>query len=145
MFHITHNKTEESWSRNDIKKVKPSEDSNEILERINKIDTSQMSHETAVDFFKLQLGTWRRFYKEDDKVEVEEAFNEDNKKVTRVKSLNIVFFVRDLGEGKIKITSGFIDKIKDISQHLFDTPKAPPEVKKEQEPEDDGFEMLEGV
>ena len=63
MFRISTNKTEESWARNDIKKAKPSEDSNEILERINKLSTEGMSYETAIDFFKLQLATWRRFYK----------------------------------------------------------------------------------
>ncbi|WP_294428342.1 hypothetical protein [uncultured Treponema sp.] len=141
MFHITTNKTEESWTRGDIKKVKPSEDSNEILERINKIDTSQMSYSTAIDFFKLQLGTWRRFYKEDDNVQVEETYTEENKKITRIKSLNIVFFVRDLGEGKIKITSGFVDKIKEPYAYLFDQPPVTPEPEKE----DDTFEVLEGV
>ena len=91
MFHISTNKTEESWARTDIKNAKPSEDSNEILERINKLSTEGMSYETAIDFFTMQLGTWRRFYKEDDKVEVDEAYTADNRRVTQVKSLNIVY------------------------------------------------------
>lgn len=144
MFHITTNKTEESWTRGDIKKVKPSDDSNEILERINKIDTSQMSYDTAIDFFKLQLGTWRRFYKEDDKVQVDETFTEENKKITRIQSLNILFFVRDLGEGKIKITSGFVGKIKEPYAYLFDQPAPPLEPEKPAH-EDSGVEMLESV
>ena len=103
MFHISTNKTEESWARSDIKKAKPSENSDEILERINKLSTEGMSYETAVDFFTMQLGTWRRFYKEDDKVEVDEAYTADNRRVTQVKSLNIVYYVREMPENKIKI------------------------------------------
>ena len=120
MFRISTNKTEESWARNDIKKAKPSEDSNEILERINKLSTEGMSYETAVDFFKLQLATWRRFYKEDDNVEVDEAYTADNKRVTQVKSLNIVFYVREVGPNEIKVTSGFYDTIKTSCKKLFE-------------------------
>lgn len=120
MFRISTNKTEESWARNDIKKAKPSEDSNEILERINKLSTEGMSYETAIDFFKLQLATWRRFYKEDDNVEVDEAYTTDNKRVTQVKSLNIVFYVREVGPNEIKVTSGFYDTIKTSCKKLFE-------------------------
>lgn len=120
MFRISTNKTEESWARNDIKKAKPSEDSNEILERINKLSTEGMSYETAIDFFKLQLATWRRFYKEDDNVEVDEAYTADNKRVTQVKSLNIVFYVREVGPNEIKVTSGFYDTIKTSCKKLFE-------------------------
>ena len=57
MYHITTNKTEDSWSRSDIKNAKPSENSNEILERINKIAPENMAYDTAIDFFTTQLGT----------------------------------------------------------------------------------------
>lgn len=129
MFRVSTNKTEESWSRGDIKKVKPSEDSSEILERINKLSTEGMSYDTAIDFFKMQLGTWRRFYKEDDKVEVDEAYTADNHRVTQVKSLNIVYYVRELDGNKIKISSGFYDSIKDPCKKLFldDESQVPPE------------------
>lgn len=136
MFRISTNKTEESWARNDIKKAKPSEDSNEILERINKLSTEGMSYETAVDFFKLQLATWRRFYKEDDNVEVDEAYTADNKRVTQVKSLNIVFYVREVGPNEIKVTSGFYDTIKTSCKKLFEDLNKQIEGK-------DSFEMLE--
>ena len=136
MFRISTNKTEESWTRNDIKKAKPSEDSNEILERINKLSTEGMSYETAVDFFKLQLATWRRFYKEDDNVEVDEAYTADNKRVTQVKSLNIVFYVREVGPNEIKVTSGFYDTIKTSCKKLFEDLNNQIEGK-------DSFEMLE--
>lgn len=136
MFRISTNKTEESWARNDIKKAKPSEDSNEILERINKLSTEGMSYETAVDFFKLQLATWRRFYKEDDNVEVDEAYTADNKRVTQIKSLNIVFYVRELGPNEIKVTSGFYDTIKTSCKKLFEDLNKQIEGK-------DSFEMLE--
>ncbi|MBQ9206236.1 MAG: hypothetical protein IJ158_05930 [Treponema sp.] len=132
MFHVTTNKTEESWARSDIKKAKPSENSDEILERINKLSTEGMSYETAVDFFTMQLGTWRRFYKEDDKVEVDEAYTADNRRVTQVKSLNIVYYVREMPENKIKITSGFYDTIKTSCKKLF-------------EDESNGIELLEGA
>lgn len=136
MFRISTNKTEESWARNDIKKAKPSEDSNEILERINKLSTEGMSYETAVDFFKLQLATWRRFYKEDDNVEVDEAYTADNKRVTQIKSLNIVFYVREVGPNEIKVTSGFYDTIKTSCKKLFEDLNEQVEGK-------DSFEMLE--
>lgn len=135
MFRVTMNKTEESWARSDIKKAKPSEDSSEILERINKLGTEGLTYETAIDFFKMQLGTWRRFYKEDDKVEVDEAYTADNKRVTQIKSLNIVYYVREINENQIKITSGFYDTIKTSCKKLFIFP----------ETEGDNFEMLEGA
>ena len=138
MFRISTNKTEESWSRSDIKKAKPSEDSNEILERINKINTEGMSYDTAIDFFKLQLATWRRFYKEDDKVDVDEAYTADNKRVTQVKSLNIVFYVREIGPNEIKITSGFYDTIKTSCKKLFEDLEPPADGK-------DPLEMLESA
>lgn len=132
MFHITTNKTEESWSRNDIKSAKPGEDSNEILERINKLSTEGMSYETVVDFLQMQLGTWRRFYKEDDSVDVSEAWTADNKKVTRILSKNILFYVRETGANSYKVTSGFVNSIQDPCNKLF---------------EDSGnsFEILEGA
>ena len=138
MFRISTNKTEESWSRNDIKKAKPSEDSNEILERINKLSTEGMSYDTAIDFFKLQLATWRRFYKEDDKVDVDEAYTADNKRVTQVKSLNIVFYVREIGPNEIKITSGFYDTIKTSCKKLFEDFEPPADGK-------DPLEMIESA
>ena len=119
MFHVTTNKTEESWARSDIKKAKPSENSDEILERINKLSTDGMSYDSVIDFFKMQLGTWRRFYKEDDTVQVDEAYTAENLKVTQVKSLNIVFYVRERKNGTIKITSGFYDTIKTSCKDLF--------------------------
>ena len=121
MFHISTNKTEESWARQDIKNAKPSEDSNEILDRINKLGTEGMNYEAAIDFLKLQLGTWRRFYKENDMVEVDEAFTPENHRVTQIKSLNIVYYVRELKDSKIKVTSGFYDTIKDPCKKLFMT------------------------
>ena len=132
MFHITTNKTEESWARNDIKNAKPSENSNEILERINNITPAGMSYDNAIDFFKMQLGTWRRFYKEDDKVQVDEAYTADNKRVTQIKSLNIVFYVREVSDREIKIKSGFYDTIKTSCKKLFADPT-------------NGIEMLEGA
>lgn len=132
MFHVSTNKTEESWARSDIKNAKPSTDSNAILERINKLSTEGMSYETAVDFFTMQLGTWRRFYKEDDKVQVDEAFTADNKRVSQIRSINIVFYVRELDPRRIKITSGFVDTITDPCKKLFEDPA-------------NGFEMLEGA
>ena len=120
MFRVSMNKTEESWARSDIKKVKPSEDSSEILERINQHSTEGMSFETALDFLKMQLGTWRRFYKESDKIEVDEAYTADNHRVVQIKSLNIVYYIRELPDKKIKITSGFYDTIKEPCKKLFD-------------------------
>lgn len=120
MFHITTNKTEESWSRTDIKKVKPSEDSNEILERLNNLKTEGLSYSSAIDLFKMQLATWRRFYKENDAVDVTEAYTAENKRVTQIRSLNIVFYVREISADKIKITSGFYDTIKDPCKKIFD-------------------------
>lgn len=121
MFRISTNKTEESWARQDIKNAKPSEDSNEILERINNLGTDGMNYDSAIDFLKLQLGTWRRFYKENDMVEVDEAFTPENHRVTQIKSLNIVYYVRELKDSKIKVTSGFYDTIKDPCKKLFIT------------------------
>lgn len=120
MFRVTTNRTEESWSRKDIKKVKPSEDSSEILERITKIIPSDMSYEAAIDFFKMQLGTWRRFYKEDDEVDIVENFTKDNKRITQIKSLNIVFYVVDLNGRDIKIKSGFYDTIQTSYKEIFE-------------------------
>ena len=132
MFHITTNKTEESWARSDIKKAKPSENSDEILERINKLSTEGMSYETVIDFFKMQLGTWRRFYKEDDQVVIDEAYTADNKKVTRILSKNIVFYIRETGPNAYKVSSGFVNSIKEPAAKLF-------------EDVDNSFEMLEGA
>ncbi|MBQ9908839.1 MAG: hypothetical protein IJM48_03475 [Treponema sp.] len=140
MYRISTNKTEESWARNDIKKIKPSEDSSEILERINKLSTQGMSYDTAVDFFKMQLGTWRRFYKEDDKVEVDEAYTADNRRVTQVKSLNIVFYVREISPTEIKITSGFYDTIKTSCKKLFEE-----ETDSNQQNASDSIKMLESA
>ena len=114
------NKTEESWSRADIKNAKPSENSDDILNRINRLSTDDMSYDTAVDFFKTQLGTWRRFYKQDDKVQVDEAYTADNHRVTQVKSLNIVYYVRELDGNKIKITGGFYDALQTSYKKLFE-------------------------
>ena len=91
-----------------------------------------MSYDAAIDFFKTQLGTWRRFYKEDDKVEVDEAWTADNKRVTQIKSLNIVFYVREVDDRTIKIRSGFYDTIKTSCKKLFEDDKSQ-------------FEMLEGA
>jgi len=136
MFHVTTNKTEESWNRGDLKKARPSENSDEeILGRITKIIPQGMSHETAVDFFKMQLGTWRRFYKEDDNVQVDEAYTAENKRVTQVKSLNLVFYVREVNGSEIKITSGFYDTIKTSCKKLFEEKPA----------SGDSIEMLEGA
>ena len=132
MFHVTTNKTEESWSRADIKKVKPSEDPNDIVNRINRQAAEGMDYKTAIDFLKAQLGTWRRFYKENDMVEVDEAFTPENHRVTQIKSLNIVYYVRELKDSKIKVTSGFYDTIKDPCKKLFIT-------------DENQFEILEGA
>ena len=126
------NKTEESWSRRDIKNAKPSENSDEILERINKITPTDMSYDAAVDFFTMQLSSWRRFYKEDDKVQVDEAFTADNKRVSQIKSRNIVYYVVEMNEREIKIRNGFYDTIKTSYKKLF-------------EDLDNGIEMLEGA
>lgn len=120
MFRISTNRTEDSWSRKDLRKVQPSTDSSEILERITKIIPSDLSYEAAIDFFKMQLGTWRRFYKEDDTVEVDENFTADNKRVTQIKSLNIVFYVVDLNGREIKIKSGFYDTIQTSYKKIFE-------------------------
>ncbi|MCR4823424.1 MAG: hypothetical protein K5873_11205 [Treponema sp.] len=120
MYHISTNKTEESWSRSDIKKAKPSENSDEILERINKLGIDGMDYDTVVDFYKMQLGTWRRFYKEDDNVEVDEAWTLDNRKITRIRSLNIVFYIREKKDGTYKVNSGFVDTINEKYASLFD-------------------------
>jgi len=120
MFHITTNKTEESWSRADIRNAAPSADSKEILNRINIQASEAMPYSTAIDFIKLQLATWRRFYKEDDKVQTEETFTAENKKVTQIKSLNIVYYVRQLDSEHIKVTGGFYDTIKDSCKKLFE-------------------------
>ena len=159
MFHITTNKTEESWSRSDIRKAAPSADSNEILQRINLQNTEGMSYETAIDFLKMQLATWRRFYKEDDKVELDEAYTVENKKVSQVKSLNIVYYVRELDSDRIKVTGGFYDTIKEPCKKLFDDeylqplkaqPEEKPVEKEEAKEKNDGeeeefVEMLEGA
>lgn len=105
MFHVSTNKTEESWTRGDLEKLKPSSDSQEIIDRINKLNTEGMSYSTAIDFIKAQLGTWRRFYKQDSKVEAEEDWTETNLRFTRIRSLDIVYKITDLGNGKIKIKS----------------------------------------
>ena len=141
MYHITTNKTEESWSRSDIKKAKPSENSDEILERITKITPEGMSYDNAIDFFKMQLGTWRRFYKEDDKVQVDEAYTNDNRRVTQIKSLNIVFYVIEMTDREIKIKSGFYDTIKTSCKKLFEEPNESPAEEKPVPPEEQ-IEML---
>jgi len=120
MYYHTTNKTEESWARSDIEKLKPSKDSKEILERINKLNISAMSYETVIDFIKAQLSTWRRFYKEDDKVEVEEAWTPDNRKVTRIKSLDIVYYVRIKKDGTYKVNSGTTDTINEKYAYIFE-------------------------
>lgn len=163
MFHVSTNKTEESWSRSDIRKAGPSADSNEILNRINIQNTEGMSYETAIDFLKMQLATWRRFYKEDDNVEIEENYTAENKKVTQIKSLNIVYYVRELDSERIKVTGGFFDTIKDPCKKLFTedyiqalkaleenlekpAKKEPEKTEpKKDEPEEDFVEMLEGA
>ena len=157
MYHITTNKTEDSWSRSDIRKAAPSSDSNEILQRINLQNTEDMSYDTAIDFIKMQLATWRRFYKEDDNVEVDEAYTVENKKVTQIKSLNLVYYVRELDSERIKITSGFYDTIKEPCKKLFDEeylktlnplPEEKPaeeEAPKDEGDEEDFVEMLEGA
>jgi len=120
MFHVSTNKTEESWARKDIKDVKPSENSDEILERIQKLSIEGMSYDTVVDYYKTQLGTWRRFYKQDDKVEIEEAWTSDNRKVTRILSLNIVFYIREKKDGSFKVNGGFVDSIQEKYAVLFE-------------------------
>ncbi len=162
MYHITTNKTEESWSRSDIRKAAPSSDSNEILQRINLQNTEGMSYDTAIDFIKMQLATWRRFYKEDDRVEVDEAYTVENKKVSQIKSLNIVYYVRELDSDRIKVTGGFYDTIKEPCKKLFDdeylqplkaqpdepeTKEEPPanETPPKNKDEEDFVEMLEGA
>ncbi len=143
MFRVTTNRTEQSWARTDIKNAKPSEDSNEILERITKIMPEGMSFDAAVDFCKMQLGTWRRFYKENDKVDVDEAFTAENKKVTQIRSLSIVFYVREIDDRNIKISSGFYDTIKDPCKKLFEEEHS--QVPNEKAEPKDPFEMLEGA
>ncbi|WP_407426083.1 hypothetical protein [Treponema sp.] len=105
MFYHTTNKTEESWSRTDLEKLKPSSDSSAIIERINKVNTEGMSYETAVDVIKAQLGTWRRFYKQNDIVEAEEDWTESNLRFTKIQSIDIFYKITDLGNNKIKIKS----------------------------------------
>lgn len=116
MFHVTTNKTEESWSRADIKKVKPSEDPNDIVNRINRQAAEGMDYKTAIDFLKAQLGTWRRFYKQSDVVELEEDWTETNLPFTKITSLNIYYTVTDLGNNKIKIKQGFEEVKKEESE-----------------------------
>ena len=146
MFHITTNKTEASWSRSDIRKAQPGADSNEILERITKATPSEMSYEAAIDFFKLQLGTWRRFYKEDDNVDITEGFTADNKRVTQIKSLNIVFYVCDLNGRDIKIKSGFYDTIQSYYKKIFeDQARAIDEEMAKNSSSDSPLEMLHGA
>ena len=118
------------------------ENSDEILERITKIMPEGMSYDNAIDFFKMQLGTWRRFYKEDDKVQVDEAYTNDNRRVTQIKSLNIVFYVIEMTDREIKIKSGFYDTIKTSYKKLFEEPNESPAEEKPVPPEEQ-IEMLE--
>lgn len=168
MYHISTNKTEESWSRSDIRKAAPGTDSNEILERINMATAQTMPYSTAVDFLKLQLATWRRFYKEDDTVQVDEAYTAENKQVSQIRSLNIVYYVRVIDSETIKVTGGLFDTIKDSCKKLFedvnipiiDAPKGDEDAKKAEEeeqpeekenppahekPAEEDVEALEGV
>ncbi len=109
MFYASTNKTEESWSRMGIKKAKPSEDSNELVDRIARLSISGMRYETVVDFYKTQLASWRRFYKQDDTVEIDETFTSDQMRCARVQSLNIVFYVKEMKDGTVKTKVGFTD------------------------------------
>ncbi|MBQ0050799.1 MAG: hypothetical protein KBT11_01900 [Treponema sp.] len=109
MFYASTNKTEESWSRMSVQKAKPSQNADEIMDRILKNADKSMSYETAVDFFKLQLGTWRRFYKQDDSVQVEETVTGDKLRVSRIKSLNIVFYIKEKADRTVDIRASFTD------------------------------------
>lgn len=108
MFYVSTNKTEESWSRNAIRKAKPSDDTNELVDRIARLSISGMSYESVVDFYKLQLASWRRFYKQSDEVDVTESFTSDSLRCSRIKSLNIVFYVKEMEDGTLKTNAGFL-------------------------------------
>lgn len=110
MHYASENKTEESWSRMGVRKASPSENSDEIMDRILKLSTDGMSYETAVDFFKHQLATWRRFYKQDDSVHVEENLTSSQKRVSSIKSKNIVFYVRERSDGSVKVKAAFTEE-----------------------------------
>ncbi len=109
MFHVSTNKTEESWSRMGIKKAKPSEDSNELVDRIARLSISGMQYETVVDFYRTQLSSWRRFYKQDDNVTIEETFTTEKMRCSRIQSMNIVFYVKEMKDGSVKTKVGFTD------------------------------------
>lgn len=101
MFYASTNKTEESWSRMGIRKMMPT-NPDEILSKVSSLNSSGMRYETAVDFYSCQLATWRRFYKQDDSVTKDESVSSDGLRITKLKSMNIVFTISENKDGTAK-------------------------------------------
>lgn len=102
MFYASTNKTEESWCRMGIRKMMPNANPDEIFNKISSLSTSGMKYETAVDFYSCQLATWRRFYKQDDSVIKDESIASDGTRITKIRSMNIIFTVSENKDGHVK-------------------------------------------
>lgn len=119
MFYASMNKTKDEWTRKGIRNEKPSDNSDEILDRIHKLNIDGMSFDDVVDYYRMQLSSWRRFYKESDEVVVTHSVTSGNLRAARIKSLNIVFYIIEESSSKLKINASFVtdsDEDEEISE-----------------------------
>lgn len=109
MYYATTNKTAESWKRGDIRALEPDQTADAIIERVRSISVDGLMFASVVDCYKTSLASWRRFYKQDDTVSVEESVTADNLNCTRLQSMNIVFCVMEKKGGGIETKASLVD------------------------------------
>ena len=101
MNYVSTNKTAESWGRKDIRTMEPDKNADTIIDRVRAMSIEGLTFDSVVDCYKTSLASWRRFYKQDDKIEVEETVSDTGLSCTRIQSMNIIFYVIEKKGGEI--------------------------------------------
>ena len=109
MNYVKTNKTEDTWNRKDIRDMEPGENTDSIIDRIRELDISGMSFQNVVDYYRMNLASWRRFYKQDDTVNVNEVTTEKGLNSTRLQSMNIIFYITEKKNGGLSIKATLSD------------------------------------
>lgn len=109
MNYASTNKTERSWKRMGIREIEPDTNTDSIMDKVRALPIDGMSFQNVVDYYKMNLASWRRFYKQDDTVQVTEALTKDGSNCTRLQSLNIIFYIIERKKGKVEIKASLCD------------------------------------
>ncbi len=109
MNYVSTNKTAESWGRKDIRTMEPDKNADTIIDRVRAMSIEGLTFDSVVDCYKTSLASWRRFYKQDDKIEVEETVSDTGLSCTRIQSMNIIFYVIEKKGGKIETKASLVD------------------------------------